>query len=63
MKNSVGIEYIRVFVRFENGKSVCICPREKKLCKRRCIPDVVERDKFRGWEDAMKQDKYGKSRL
>lgn len=63
MEKRVGIEYIRVFVRFENGRTLCICPREKKRCKRKCIPDVVERDKYRDWESTFKQNKFGKSKI
>ncbi len=57
-------EAIKVYVKFVNGRTVCICKRSKhgNKCCRYCIPDVVERDRFRGWEDTFKQDKYGKSK-
>lgn len=53
-------EKIKVFARIENGKTVCICPREDKRCKRKCEPDVVERDKFRGWQETFRRNRYGK---
>ena len=62
MKNQVGIESIKVFVDYENGKTVCICQRDRKRCDKLCVPDVVERDRYRGWEDAFHVDKYGKSK-
>lgn len=53
-------EKIKVFIRYENGKTVCICARNNKKCNRKCDPDVVERDKFRGWEKTFHRDRYGK---
>lgn len=53
-------EKIKVFIRYENGKTVCICPRDKKRCGHKCEPDVVERDKFRGWEETFRRNRYGK---
>ena len=55
-------EFIKVYIDFKNGRTVCICKRSKKRCKKDCIPDVVERDKFYGWQDTFKVDRYGKSR-
>ena len=63
MKYKNGIEYIKVFVRYENGKTICICKRESKRCSRKCTPEIVERDKYRNWKDTFYQDKYGKSKL
>ena len=57
-----GVEYIKVFIDYKDGKTVCICKRDKKRCNKRCTPDVVERDKYRGWEDTFHVDKYGKSK-
>lgn len=34
MKNKAGIEYIKVFIDYKDGKTACICKRENKLCKR-----------------------------
>lgn len=63
MKSKVGIEYIKVFIDYKDGKTVCICKRDKKRCKKQCTPDVVERDKYRDWEDTFYQDRYGKSKI
>ena len=53
-------EKVKVFIRCENGKTVCICPRYKKRCNRKCDADVVERDKFYGWEKTFHRNRYGK---
>lgn len=53
-------EKVKVFIRYENGKTVCICHRNAKRCKRRCEADVVERDKFNGWKETFKRNRYGK---
>lgn len=53
-------EYIRVLIRFEEGKTVCICMRDHPRCKRRCTPDIVERDKMRDWEKTFRVNKFGK---
>ena len=52
-------EKIPVRIKIINGKTVCIC---MKGCNRQqyCEADYVERDRFRGWEQTMKRDKYGK---
>jgi hypothetical protein len=56
-------ERIKVFVRIENGRTVCICKRDRKRCKRKgCSPEVVERDRFAGWEGTFCRDRYGKSK-
>lgn len=52
-------ELIRVYIRTDHGETVCICKRSNKGCDRRCDKDVVERDKFRGWEKTM-LNRYGK---
>ena len=62
MDVKIGIEHIKVFVDFENGKTVCICRRENKRCPKKCTPDIVERDKYRGWERLFCVDKYGKTK-
>lgn len=61
MEKQVGIERIKVYVDYEGGKTVCICRRDNKRCDKPCTPDVVERDKYRGWKDTFRVDKYGKS--
>lgn len=53
-------EKIKVYIDWQNGKTVCICKRSKKKCNKKCEPDVVERDKFYGWEETFKQNRYGK---
>ena len=52
-------EKIAVRVKVINGKTVCIC---MKGCDRpeKCEADIVERDRFRGWQQTMKRDRYGK---
>ena len=53
-------EKIKVYIRYQNGKTVCICCRNKKGCNKDCDPDVVERDRFNGWEDTFQRNRYGK---
>lgn len=53
-------EKIKVFVDIKDGKTVCICKADNKGCKRHCSKDVVERDKFNGWEDTFRRNRYGK---
>ncbi len=55
-------EKIKVFIRFEKGRTVCICKRDRKRCGRSCSPEVVERDRFAEWDDTFQRDHYGKSR-
>ncbi len=55
-------ELIKVYIDFRDGKTVCICKRSKKRCNKQCTPDVVERDKFYGWEKTFAVDRYGKNR-
>lgn len=59
-------EYIKVFIRYDqSGRTACICLRKNKACLRtdkKCSPEIVERDPYRGWEDLFKVDKYGKSK-
>lgn len=55
-------EEIKVYIDVQDGETVCICHREQKGCYKNCAPDVVERDKFAGWERTMLRDRYGKSR-
>ena len=55
------VELIAVFMDIRKGKTVCICPANKKRCGRKdCIKDVVERDKYRDWEKTMNRNRYGK---
>lgn len=53
-------EKIPVFVDIRNGKTICICMRCNKGCGKNCMKDVVNRDKFYGWEKTFRRDRYGK---
>lgn len=53
-------EKIKVFIDFQNGKTVCICKRSRKRCGKNCSPEVVERDKFTEWERTFHRDRFGK---
>lgn len=63
MKDKVGIEYIKVFVDYKDGQTVCICKRDKKRCNKSCTPDVVERGRYQDWQSTFYQDRYGKSKI
>lgn len=54
-------ERIDVFVLIENGKTVCICKRDRKGCTRYCEKAVVERDKYEGWKDTFQQNRFGEN--
>lgn len=54
-------EEIPVFIKIKSGKTVCMCPRWDKRCTQPCEKDVVERDLYRGWEETMRRDRYGRS--
>lgn len=62
MEKKIGVEYIKVYIDFRNGKTVCICKQSNKGCDKPCTPDIVERDKYRDWKDVMKVDKYGRGK-
>lgn len=53
-------EKIEVYVNVNNGKTVCICRRSRKKCSKPCTPDVVERDRYAGWKDTFRRNRYGK---
>ena len=53
------VEMIAVFIDVHKGKTVCICPANKKRCKKPCVRDIVERDKFREWEKTMNRNRFG----
>ena len=61
-KRRTEVEYIKVHIDFRNGKTVCLCKASNKRCGKPCPTDAVERDKYRGWEDTFRVDKFGKSR-
>ena len=54
-------ESIPVWIKIIKGKTVCIC---NNPCNKRgkCTRDIVERDLFRGWQDELNRDKYGRSK-
>jgi len=52
-------EKIKVFIKIKDGKTVCICSRGHRLCAEECEKAVVKRDKYTGWLETMKQDRYG----
>ena len=53
-------EKIPVFIQIRQGKTTCICKRKVK-CKygNTCEKDIVERDRYNGWKESFKQDKFG----
>ena len=53
-------EKILVYVDIRKGKTVCVCKRSNKKCGKKCIPEVLERDRFAGWESTFHRDIYGK---
>lgn len=56
-------EKIKVWVDYQNEEISCICHRAKKRCNKKCTRDVVERDRYYGWERTFRTDKYGKNKL
>ena len=53
-------ERIKVYVDVKDGKTVCICKRSNKGCNKKCEPDVVERDRYAGWQSNFHRNRYGK---
>ena len=56
-------EFIKVYIDIRDGRTVCVCHKNRKKCKKPCQEDVLERDKFYGWGKTMWRDKYGKSKF
>ena len=54
MERKTEVEYIKVHIDFRDGKTVRICKASNKRCKEPCPADIVERDKYRGWEDTFR---------
>lgn len=52
-------ERIPVFVRIVKGRTVCICHAGSKRCRSNCERAIVERDRFKGWEQIMRRDRFG----
>lgn len=53
-------EIIAVYMHIVNGKTLCICQAEHKKCGRRCETGTVRRDRFEGWRQTMRRDRYGR---
>lgn len=53
------IEYIKVYIKVKNGKTVCICKYTDKKCNEPCDVDIVMRDRFLDWQSTFQQDRYG----
>ncbi len=53
-------ESIKVYIDYKDGKTVCICKRDKKRCGKACQEEVVERDRFAEWQSTMRRNRYGK---
>ena len=53
-------EIIEVFIDCRKGRTVCICKKEKKMCRKHCELTTVERDKFKDLELVRRQNKYGR---
>lgn len=53
-------EKIRVYAKIVKGKTVCICHAGKKGCNEECQADVVTRDRYFGWEETFRRNRYGK---
>ena len=52
-------EKIPVYIRIEDGKTICVCHVNEKGCIRNCQRDIVSRDKFRGWQSTMRRNRFG----
>ncbi len=53
-------EKIKVWILYKNGKTACMCMRSCRKCDcKDCEPDIVLRDKHRGWQQCFRQNKYG----
>ena len=53
-------EKIPVYIRIKDGKTICLCHVKDKGCDRACARDIVSREIFRGWQDTMKRNRYGR---
>ena len=53
-------EKIPVYIKIIDGKTVCVCHARIKKCNRSCTRDIVTRDKFEGWKETMRRDKFGR---
>lgn len=56
-----GIEKIPVYIRIEKGITVCVCHAAKRCGHSRgCHRDTLLRDRYAGWRNTMRKDRYGK---
>lgn len=60
MKNK---EKLKVYIKYANGKPVCICLKDHRRCFAECEAEIVLRDLYFGWKQTFYQDKFGKSHL
>ena len=55
------LERIKVYIKTENGNTVCMCCVSRKKCKcTTCEQDIVTRDRYEGWKSMLKRDRYGR---
>ena len=54
-----GTEKIPVYIRIENGKTICVCHAGRRGCGHPCERDEVTRDVYRGWEETLRRNRYG----
>lgn len=52
-------ERLKVYIRTEGGRTVCMCLKSNKKCSKNCEADEVSRDRFKGWESTMR-NRWGK---
>lgn len=55
-------EKIKVWIDFQDGEIKCLCHRAKKKCQKKCTREVVEFDRYYGWEETFHTDKYGRNK-
>lgn len=53
-------EKLKVYIRTENGRTVCMCLKANKKCPMHCHADEVTRDRFKGWQGTMSRNRWGK---
>ena len=51
---------LRAYIKFIDGKVECLCLASDKRCSRRCCLDIVEWDRWRGWQVCMKNEPEGR---
>lgn len=53
-------EKLKVYIRTENGRTVCMYLKSNKRCTRQCEEDEVSRDRYKVWESTMSRNRWGK---